>query len=775
MTKTLATLALFVGSVATAQSSPSLPTVTSIVVSANPTQGKPVTVTTTTTANGARVNGGNMTLTLGGVTMGTATINGSGQATFKGTPAVSGNEVLTATFNPRYGASSTSKIIAITAASGGCGQACGSTTPAPTFSVASGAVAPGTAVTPSCTGSGCVIFYSWTIDGSTPPNPSYGTGPNGDLYPIRGSGTFQYEPSYVPTWNIYGPINFKAIAHVTGQPDSAVASYSYTLTSPTGTPLSACGTIGSSGTYYLTGNLSSTGTCFLVAASGITLNGNGFNIAYGTGDGPVASGTNMTVSSSSLVVTTTTNTFTSAMATNHDRIYITQTSGACTNTGGLGCNFQGIISTYTSPTQVTITSNGSGPPTIVWSQSGATFAIYGPTPTFAINCDEKIGARCPNFTAYNLSFNQPISGSISPNSNGISIGNVSGFNGQSGGTLSNIAGNIYGPESMCEVFNYYDGGTSSAPVTNNTMEFSKCNDASTVIYNRDQIPGFPFEMQTGNDINFSSNGSRMHDLSVPLGSPQGCFATQATTMAVNLNCVAGPVQYVVGYGFFSSANGSTLVGLQATGNMRGIEVESANNTILYNQTNTTDATLVQDPNHNPPGCEIDGNYGFRIKDYSGSFNAITGLSAHDNWIQTNTGGCPGQAIRCTLCGSADGGTIGSNNAFVLNMATNVGPSSIYSVDQANMAGFTYSSNVYSITGTFASNGYAAYYSGSGGNNWTIPNLVSPHIFNGTTTPAAPSSLPTTGTFSGSGTMTCSHAGGGVSNSLTYNGTGVPCP
>src|SRR5208282_2085362 len=44
---------------------------------------------------------------------------------------------------------------------------------------------------------------------------------------------------------------------------------------PTGTPLSACGSIPTTGTYYLTANLSAAGTCFSFLANDIFLNLNG--------------------------------------------------------------------------------------------------------------------------------------------------------------------------------------------------------------------------------------------------------------------------------------------------------------------------------------------------------------------------------------------------------------------------------------------------------------------------------------------------------------------
>jgi hypothetical protein len=54
---------------------------------------------------------------------------------------------------------------------------------------------------------------------------------------------------------------------------------------PTGTPLSACADLTTSGPYYLSQDVSSPGTCFFIDASNITLNLNGHTITYGTGGG----------------------------------------------------------------------------------------------------------------------------------------------------------------------------------------------------------------------------------------------------------------------------------------------------------------------------------------------------------------------------------------------------------------------------------------------------------------------------------------------------------
>ena len=66
------------------------------------------------------------------------------------------------------------------------------------------------------------------------------------------------------------------------------------------TPVTACGTLSSaSTTYKLQNNISSTGTCITLGASNITLDLNGFNITYDSGNSASVFG--ITTASNSVV------------------------------------------------------------------------------------------------------------------------------------------------------------------------------------------------------------------------------------------------------------------------------------------------------------------------------------------------------------------------------------------------------------------------------------------------------------------------------------------
>jgi len=104
----------------------------------------------------------------------------------------------------------------------------------------------------------------------------------------------------IPARSIAGAVDVAAFASST---DSARISGGYTYatgsgsTSTTGatTPstsfpamgksLSACADLTAQGSYYLTANVSATGTCFFIDANNISLNLNGHTVTYGTGGG----------------------------------------------------------------------------------------------------------------------------------------------------------------------------------------------------------------------------------------------------------------------------------------------------------------------------------------------------------------------------------------------------------------------------------------------------------------------------------------------------------
>ncbi len=91
----------------------------------------------------------------------------------------------------------------------------------------------------------------------------------------------------------FAPGSYAVTAKYSGSSTASASTSSSALavlnssgsTGATGTPLSACADLTTTGTYYLTENVSSSGTCFFIDADNITLNLNGHTITFGTGGG----------------------------------------------------------------------------------------------------------------------------------------------------------------------------------------------------------------------------------------------------------------------------------------------------------------------------------------------------------------------------------------------------------------------------------------------------------------------------------------------------------
>jgi hypothetical protein len=90
----------------------------------------------------------------------------------------------------------------------------------------------------------------------------------------------QFKPASAGT--VAGQVS---VASNGGTPVAALSGTGTAATTGQGTPLSACGELAQSGSYYLTQNVTSAGTCFFVDADNISLNLSGYTITYATGGG----------------------------------------------------------------------------------------------------------------------------------------------------------------------------------------------------------------------------------------------------------------------------------------------------------------------------------------------------------------------------------------------------------------------------------------------------------------------------------------------------------
>ncbi len=109
---------------------------------------------------------------------------------------------------------------------------------------------------------------SWTVTGTSPAITLNG---------VTASGPTNESPSETTTYTLQANNSAGTVSK----------SVTITVTPPpvTGTQLTACQDITTSGAYYLANDVSSAGTCFGIDANNITLNLNGHTITYGTGGG----------------------------------------------------------------------------------------------------------------------------------------------------------------------------------------------------------------------------------------------------------------------------------------------------------------------------------------------------------------------------------------------------------------------------------------------------------------------------------------------------------
>lgn len=622
----------------------------------------------------------------------------------------------------------------------------------PTFST-SGAVSPGTMVTLSDATSGAAIDYTW--DSTTPTyDPTF-------LFPT-GTAMEYRAVDYASGFPIYTTMTVKAIAHKAGMTDSAVATATFSLTAPTGTSLTACGSLGS-GTYFLANDVSSTGTCFNLTGSPVTIDLNGHTATYGTGGAKLATGTaGVTVAGSSTFSDPTANFIGIPV---NSRIFIDDNNGFLLMTSS--------VSSVTDATHIVMSSamKPAFPADSGFNTTTATWYIVPQFPTYGIACTSApVFNTCHNTTVYN--------GSIVSSTNAIWGSDAIHMDGNNSPTI--VAGvNITNNAPQSSAININFGSR------NNLIQFNTIHDNVVDIYNRDQLP-YPILDAGSSSLAFSTPADNIKDNQI-LSSPQGGIAMfDSGNVINNYGTLGNTIHYVNGYMVIALQYGITIRGNYVTGNMRGFDLEAssvANPTIFEkNVTDTQDSNTVHDPTHNGIGTEIDGNYAVRVKpihpEISGS---LGGLVINNNWLTTTAGIAPAQALRFTSPEQSASTSV-TNNVVTLKVSTSqtgaIYPSSVLSVagDGSNlppiggdMTNVTYSGNTFTRTGAFASTANDMYIFFDGIANWSLSGLSSPKM-----EMDAGGANNSSFTFTGGGTMTMHCSGGHATMTGTYNGTAVPC-
>ena len=258
----------------------------------------------------------------------------------------------------------------------------GAPTPAasPTLSPVGGTYSSGQTVTMTCPTTGtngtCGCYTVATSRPTIPPQPDGGRAMNtSSASPPSGcgcqSGTLYTAPFLVTsTATVYGSCgtSFQTAS-------SSLIEVPFTISTPTGTPLTACGDLTTTGTFYLANDVTSSGgTCFWIDADNITLNLNGHTITYG--------GTTESLPTPGIVLADSfyTGIFQSGTTTNHNGFVLTgpgtiqdaPSDATIQNAAIWAGQTAGNISPAPSIKDVTFTTNGSKANAIY-----ATFTLSG--------------------------------------------------------------------------------------------------------------------------------------------------------------------------------------------------------------------------------------------------------------------------------------------------------------------------------------------------------------------------------------------------------------
>jgi Bacterial Ig-like domain (group 3) len=255
---------------------------TSTALTAGPNPGyvgQKISLQASVTASGSAVTSGTVTFTVNSAVLGTASLNSSGVATFAAASntATAGAYSLVATYkgNDSYSASSSSAV--------------SYTLKRPSNSTTSLSVSPNPATV------GQNVILTATVSGGTP-SGSVNFSVNG--YQLGTSTVSSGVAKLSVSTSSIAPGNYPVIAKYSGSSTESPSNSTSVLAvldaassgggGTSGTALSSCADLTTSGTYYLTQNVSSSGTCFFIDADNITLNLNAHTVTYGTGGGSAA-------------------------------------------------------------------------------------------------------------------------------------------------------------------------------------------------------------------------------------------------------------------------------------------------------------------------------------------------------------------------------------------------------------------------------------------------------------------------------------------------------
>jgi Putative Ig domain len=202
------------------------------------------------------------------------------------------------------------------------------------------------------------------------------------------------------------------------------------------------------------------------------------------------------------------------------------------------------------------------------------------------------------------------------------------------------------------------------PGINWKIENNTINDNVTYIQKPGQIPSAARAQFQGVAIDFDNSNEagagNVFSGNTINGSPQGGIRDSTENSQITDNVITLSSEYSNDYGVTILANGQTVSGNIISGRGRGIDAESSQFQITGNT-----ITVHEEANNSEyGGCELDGSYGIRIKNYptDSGYTPSIGWTISGNTVSVSAQYCNAHALQFTDLPDSVQGTV-SNNSF----------------------------------------------------------------------------------------------------------------
>jgi hypothetical protein len=198
--------------------------------------------------------------------------------------------------------------------------------------------------------------------------------------------------------------------------------------------------------------------------------------------------------------------------------------------------------------------------------------------------------------------------------------------------------------------------TGSWRIENNTVNDNVTNIEHVgqgVLGARSNFQGYAISLDSGSNAMGKGNiisGNKI------IGSPQGGIFDSSQHTKIFGNEVHLSSYYSNDYGIIVTADDQNVSNNFVDGRGRGIDAESSHFVISKNRIHTH-----EEPNNTEyHGCELNGTYGIRVKNYKGE-PPSKGWTIEGNTVQVESAGCGARAMQFTDLGAQVDGVVRSNS------------------------------------------------------------------------------------------------------------------